>query len=57
MEKEFLILYKIIPKQMIKIGIPLLTHIMRMFKDHGYNDFLIKVIKKMLKKYFKFKRI
>ena len=31
-----------IPKPMIKIGgIPLLTHIMRMFKSHGYNDFLI----------------
>ena len=31
-----------IPKPMIKIGnIPLLTHIMRIFKFYGYEDFLI----------------
>ena len=31
-----------IPKPMIKIGgIPMLSHIMRLFKHYGYNDFLI----------------
>ena len=33
---------KIIPKPMIKIGnIPMLTHIMRIFKYYGFDDFLI----------------
>ena len=31
-----------IPKPMIKIGgIPLLTHIMRIFVSYGYNEFII----------------
>jgi len=31
-----------IPKPMIKVGgVPLLTHIMRIFKSYGYNEFLI----------------
>ncbi len=31
-----------IPKPMIKVGgVPLLTHIMRIFKSYGHNDFLI----------------
>ena len=33
-----------IPKPMIKIGgIPMLSHIMRLFKHYGYNDFLIAI--------------
>ena len=33
---------KVIPKPMIKVGgVPLLTHIMRLFKSYGYNEFLI----------------
>lgn len=46
---------KKIPKPMIKIGgIPLLTHIMRIFKFHGYNDFLIAAgyKKKIIQKYY-----
>ena len=31
-----------IPKPMIKIGnIPMLTHIMRYFKNYGFDDFII----------------
>ena len=31
-----------IPKPMIKVGnIPMLTHIMRIFKFYGFNDFII----------------
>ena len=33
---------KKIPKPMVKIGgIPLLTHIMRLFKSYGYDEFII----------------
>ena len=33
---------KKIPKPMIKIaGLPLLTHIMRIFKSYGYKEFII----------------
>jgi glucose-1-phosphate cytidylyltransferase len=45
-----------IPKPMIKIGnIPLLTHIMRIFKFYGYEDFLIAAGYKsqIIKKYYK----
>ena len=44
-----------IPKPMIKIGgIPLLTHIMRLFKSYGYNEFLIAAgyKKKIIQKYY-----
>ena len=41
---------KKIPKPMIKIGgIPLLTHIMRMFKSYGYNEPLPKSKKDIVK--------
>ena len=45
-----------IPKPMIKVGgVPLLTHIMRIFKSYGYNDFLIAVgyKKQAIKDYYK----
>jgi glucose-1-phosphate cytidylyltransferase len=45
-----------IPKPMIKIGnIPLLTHIMRIFKFYGYEEFLIAAGYKsqIIKKYYK----
>ena len=31
-----------IPKPMIKVGnVPILTHIMRLFKSYGHDDFII----------------
>ena len=52
------------PKPMIKIGgIPLLTHIMRIFKSYGYNDFIIaagykkEFIKKHYSKSKEFKKL
>lgn len=53
-----------IPKPMIKIGnIPILSHIMRIFKHYGFNDFIIaggykiNVIKKYYKNSKEFKNI
>tara|TARA_B100000953_G_scaffold279850_1_gene256251 strand:+ start:283 stop:987 length:705 start_codon:yes stop_codon:yes gene_type:complete len=46
---------KKIPKPMIKIGgIPLLTHIMRIFKFYGYNEFIIATgyKKKVIENYY-----
>ncbi len=46
---------KKIPKPMIKIrGIPLLTHIMRIFTSQGYNDFIIAAgyKKKIIQEYY-----
>ena len=52
---------KKIPKPMIKIGnIPMLTHIMRIFKYYGFDDFLIAAGYRgeIIKRYYrKFKRI
>ena len=45
-----------IPKPMIKVGgVPLLTHIMRIFKSYGYDDFLIAAgyKKKVIENYYK----
>ena len=45
-----------IPKPMIKVGgVPLLTHIMRIFKSYGYDDFLIAAgyKKKIIENYYK----
>ena len=45
-----------IPKPMIKVGgVPLLTHIMRIFKSYGYDDFLIATgyKKKVIENYYK----
>ena len=45
-----------IPKPMIKIGkIPMLTHIMRLFKFYGYSNFLIAAgyKSKLIRKYYK----
>ena len=45
-----------IPKPMIRIGnTPMLTHIMRIFKFHGFNDFIIAGGYKvdLIKKYYK----
>ena len=53
-----------IPKPMIKIGnIPMLTHIMRLFKNFGFEDFIIasgykgNLIKNFYKKSKEFKKI
>jgi len=45
-----------IPKPMIKVGgVPLLTHIMRIFKSYGYDDFLIAAgyKKKVIENYYR----
>ena len=42
-----ILFYPKIPKPMIKIGDTMLTHIMRYFKNYGFDDFIIaQVIKK-----------
>ena len=46
---------KKIPKPMVKIGgIPLLTHIMRLFKSYGYDEFIIAAgyKKKVIQNYY-----
>ena len=45
-----------IPKPMIRVGgVPLLTHIMRIFKSYGYDEFLIAAgyKKKVIENYYK----
>ena len=45
-----------IPKPMIKVGnVPILTHIMRLFKSYGHDDFIIAAgyKKKIIKDYYK----
>ena len=45
-----------LPKPMIKVGkVPILTHIMRLFKSYGHNDFIIAAgyKKNIIKNYYK----
>ena len=47
---------KKVPKPMIKVGnVPMLTHIMRLFKSYGHNDFIIAAgyKKNIIKSYYK----